>query len=77
MEAYKIRFINEYHELVNRADKLQAMLIKYDMDMLEFTPDCPISLLRAQFSIMAAYINILKTRAIYENINLEENCENE
>lgn len=72
MEDYKIRFINEYHELANRTDKLQAMLIKYDMDALDFIPDCPINLLRAQFSAMAAYINILKVRAIYEDINLEE-----
>lgn len=44
MEDYKIRFINEYHELVNRA----------------------------QFGVMAVYVNILKTRVIYEHRNLYE-----
>ena len=72
MESYKLRFISEYHELNNRIDKLNAMLIKYDFGTLDFTPDCPINLLRAQLGAMLAYLNILKVRAMYENIDLEE-----
>ena len=72
MEAYKLRFINEYHELNNRIDKLNALLINYDLGTLDFAPDCPINLLRAQIGAMLAYLNILKVRAMYESINLEE-----
>ena len=74
------RFVIEYEELANRAEKLQATLDKYDAGMLgfqpqtpiglDFTPQTPIGLLRAQLSVMCAYMEILEERAEFEGIDL-------
>ena len=64
------RFVIEYEELANRAKKLQAILDKYDAGMLDFKPQTPIGLLRAQLSIMRAYMAILEERAEFEDIDL-------
>ena len=64
------RFVLEYEELANRAKKLQAILDKYDAGMLDFKPQTPIGLLRAQLSIMSAYMAILEERAEFEGIDL-------
>ena len=64
------RFVLEYEELANRAKKLQAILDKYDAGMLDFKPQTPIGLLRAQLSIMRAYMAILEERAEFEDIGL-------
>ena len=69
---YKQRFINEYVELKDRYNKLHKMLIKYDAGRLEFTPTCPINILREQESTMLKYINILETRAIIEGVEFKE-----
>ena len=69
---YKQRFINEYVELKDRYNKLHKMLIKYDAGRLEFTPTCPINILREQESTMLEYLNILETRAIIEGVELAE-----
>lgn len=70
MDDYKKRMIIEYHELETRYDKLHKMLVKYDANMLDFTPTCPIDLLREQASIMDRYLYILETRAMIEGIEL-------
>ena len=64
------RFVIEYEELAGRAGKLQAILDKYDAGLLEFQPQTPIGLLRAQLSIMCAYMAILEERAEFEDIDL-------
>ena len=64
------RFVIEYEELANRAEKLQATLDKYDAGLLEFSPQTPIGLLRVQLSIMSAYMSILEERAELEDIDL-------
>ena len=64
------RFVIEYEELADRAKKLQAILDKYDAGMLDFKPQTPIGLLRAQLSIMRAYMAILEERAEFEDIGL-------
>lgn len=69
---YKQRFINEYVELKDRYNKLHKMLIKYDAGKLEFTPTCPINILREQESTMLKYLNILETRAIIEGVEFKE-----
>ena len=69
---YKQRFINEYVELKDRYNKLHKMLIKYDAGRLEFTPTCPINILREQESTMLKYLNILETRAIIEGVEFKE-----
>ena len=52
MEEYKIRFIKEYWELKHRIFKLEDLLRKFDLGILEFEPKCPIEILKAQFYTM-------------------------
>ena len=56
------RFLFEYEELADRAGKLQAILDKYDAGELDFSRKRR-SVLRAQLSIMYAYMAILEERA--------------
>ena len=71
MEDYKVRFQKEYAELKDKYTKLHKMLVKYDAGKLEFTPTCPIALLREQAAAMGKYLYILETRAIIEDVPLE------
>lgn len=64
------RFVIEYEELADRAERLHAILTKYDAGVLDFTPQTPIGLLRAQLSIMCSYMAILEERAEFEGIDL-------
>ena len=43
---YKERLRNEYIELKDKYDKLHSMLVMHDACKLDFTPSCPIELLR-------------------------------
>lgn len=70
MEDYKLRMINEYKNLEEKYNKLHKMLVKYDAGKLDFTPTCPIDLLRKQASFMGQYLYILETRAVIEGIDL-------
>ena len=64
------RFVLEYETLADRAKKLRAILDKYDAGMLDFKPQTPIGLLRAQLSIMCSYMAILEEHAEFEGIDL-------
>ena len=64
------RFLLEYEELADRAEKLSSMLDKYDAGVLDFKPQTPIGLLRAQLSVMCAYMSILEERAELEGVDL-------
>ena len=64
------RFVIEYEELADRAKKLNNILDKYDAGALDFQPQTPIGLLRAQLSVMCAYMAILEERAEFEGIDL-------
>ena len=75
MEDYKIRFVNEYHELKTKYTKLHNMVIKYDAKTLDFTPTCSIDLLKEQLSAMGKYLYILEVRAQIENVDLSEHIE--
>ena len=68
---YKERMKTEYRELKERYDKLHRMLIKYDAGKLEFTPTCPISLLREQAAIMGKYLYTLEVRSLIEEVDLD------
>lgn len=68
---YKERMRNEYIELKDKYDKLHRMLVKYDAGKLNFTPTCPIELLREQAATMGKYLYILETRAEIEQVDLE------
>ena len=67
---YKDRMKVEYTQLKDKYDKLHKMLVKYDAGRLEFTPTCPIELLREQASMMGRYLYILEVRAVIEEVNL-------
>ena len=70
MDDYKIRMAHEYQQLKGRYDKLHNMLVRYDAGKLDFTPTCPIQLLRDQAAAMGKYLYILEVRAQIENVNL-------
>ncbi len=67
---YKERFAAEYWQTKIRYNKLHQMLVKYDAGTLEFTPTCPINLLREQKAAMGQYLNCLEVRAEIEGIKL-------
>ena len=67
---YKERMRNEYIELKDKYDKLHRMLVKYNAGKLDFTPSCPIELLREQAATMGKYLYILETRAMIDEVEL-------
>ena len=69
-EDYKERFKAEYRALVIRLKKLETMIFKYEHDMLNFKPSCPIELLERQYNHMELYAKILRERAVIEQIEL-------
>ncbi|MBR1733459.1 MAG: hypothetical protein IJ729_06970 [Alloprevotella sp.] len=71
MEPWEERFINEYNELSNRADKLAKMLEKYQAGTLDFTPNCSYDLLHEQLVYMRQYLRVLRECAEIEKIDAE------
>lgn len=69
-ENYQDRFKAEYLQVKIRYDKLKTMVDKWDKGELNFEPTCPRIAYDIQLKIMEDYINILKTRARLEDINL-------
>ena len=69
-EDYIERFKAEYHQLVNRKNKLQKMLRAHAKNELNFTPKCSIDLLTWQLKVMQEYEYVLKRRAEVEGIEL-------
>nr|DAW06485.1 MAG TPA: hypothetical protein [Caudoviricetes sp.] len=67
---YKERFKAEYLQAKIRYDKLDAMTVKYEAGTLNFTPSCPLELLKEQKKYMGNYIRTLKIRAEIEKIDL-------
>lgn len=71
-EDYRERFRGEYCQLEIRARKLLAFIRRCEDARIEGKEepkhDCPLSLLRAQFDAMAEYLNILRKRALIENV---------
>lgn len=70
MEEWKQRMVREYQETKDRYEKLHRMIVKYDAGTLEFTPKCPIGLLREQKSHMGQYLYTLEVRAEIEGVDL-------
>ncbi len=68
---YKERFKAEYLQAKIRYDKLDAMTVKYEAGTLNFTPSCPLELLKEQKKYMGNYIRTLKIRAEIEKIDLD------
>lgn len=69
-EDYKERFRAEYHQLVNRENKLNKMVKAYREGTLDFKPKCSLDLLTWQLKTMQEYKYILKRRAEVEKIEL-------
>lgn len=67
---YKERFKAEYVQTKIRYDKLHRMLIKADAGTLEFTPTCPLDLLKEQKAYMGNYLRCLEIRAEIEKVDL-------
>ena len=67
---YKDRFIGEYWQTRIRYDKLHDMTVRYEAGKLNFTPSCPLNLLKKQKKYMRMYLNKLEVRAIIEEIDL-------
>ena len=63
-EDYKERFKAEYLQAKIRYDKLDAMTVKYEAGTLNFTPSCPLELLKEQKKYMGNYIRTLRIRAV-------------
>ena len=69
-DDYKERFKSEYYQLVTRYRSLKSMLTKWDEGTLNFEPTCPRNIYNTQIKAMVDYIEVLKSRAIMEGINL-------
>ena len=67
---YKDRFKAEYVQTKIRYEKLHAMCIKYEAGVLDFTPECPLYLLKEQKGYMGNYLRTLEIRAELEGIDL-------
>ena len=68
---YKGRFRAEYYQTKIRYNRLHRMIVKYEAKTLDFTPTCPIELLKSQCSHMGQYLFDLEVRAEIENIDLD------
>ena len=68
LQPYQQRFVAEVAELTDRIAKLEAMLIKYRTNSLDFTPTCSYELLNAQYVAMLNYLGILHRRAAIEGL---------
>lgn len=69
---YKIRFRAEYHQVRIRTRKLEDMIIKAEAGKLDFTPTCPLEILRGQLSAMQRYLHYLRIRALIEGVRISD-----
>lgn len=68
-DDYRRRFKAEYHQLAIRTSRLKDFLLKIEAGE-DVQHDCPTSTLKEQYDVMCAYLNILESRAVKENIEL-------
>ena len=69
---YKARFKAEYQQLKIRYEKLNLMLSKWDLHVLDFKPTCPRMIYDIQRKAMFEYLAILEARAVIEGVVLDE-----
>lgn len=69
---YKERFKAEYYQVKIRWEKLGDLIHEYNCGTLNFKPKCSLDLLLSQFNTMSVYLNLLKMRAIIEEVDLNE-----
>ena len=53
-----------------RYEKLHRMVTKYEAGTLDFTPNCPIELLKQQKKHMGEYLHDLEAGAFVEGVEL-------
>lgn len=70
-EDYKERFKAEYWQTKVRYNRLHKMIIRYEAGTLDFTPSCPIEVLKEQRRHMGEYLHSMEVRAEIENVDLE------
>ena len=71
-EDYRSRFKAEYLQTKIRYEKLHNTIVKYEANTLDFSPNCPLDLLKSQASAMGNYLYTLEIRAELEHIVLKE-----
>lgn len=71
-DDWETRFKDEYKFAKNKYDKLHKMIVKYEAEVLTFTPKCSLELLKRQAKVMGEYLYILEMRAEIEGIDLDE-----
>lgn len=69
---YKQRFIAEYLQLKIRLIGLDKIISDYENDSLQFEPVCNIVILQQQSTVMHQYLDILRTRAHFEEIDVDK-----
>ena len=69
---YKERFKAEYYQTKIRWEKLGDLIHKYNCGTLNFKPKCSLDLLLSQYNTMGVYLNLLKMRAVIEEVDLNE-----
>ena len=69
-DDFKDRFKAEYWQAKIRRDKLRNINSMYKDGTLSFKPNCTLDLLKKQEEYMSYYLDILKTRATIEGVNL-------
>lgn len=67
---YKERFKAEYWQLKIRYNRLGALLNKIARGTVSFVPDCPVELLVKQHEMMSKLLDVMETRADYEELEL-------
>lgn len=67
---YKDRLKAEYFQTKIRYEKLHKLIIKNEVDMLNYVPYYSIDILKRQEKAMADYLYMLEMRAVIEKIEL-------
>ena len=70
-DNHRDRFIAEYWQTKIRYENLHKMCVKYEAEILDFAPVCPLELLNRQASHMGMYLKTLEVRAEIEGISLD------
>lgn len=71
MKPYKKRMVKEFNQLKKRRGKLEKILLKDQAHKLEFDLASGRYLLEEQLKAMDKYLEVLKKRAVLENIDVE------
>lgn len=70
-DDWKERFVAEYWQTKFRYDALHEMVVKYEAGTLDFSPNCPLEILKEQKAAMGKYLYVLEVRAQIERIELQ------